>query len=218
VGHPPLYYPVCLNAQGKRCIVVGGGEVAVRKAEALAEAGAEVVVVSPDVCDKLGEQAGMTLSRKSWDETDLAGAFLVVAATNDRALNERIARTARENGVLCNVVDDATLSDFIVPATVRRGALLISVSTSGALPALARSIRKELERTFGPEYADYLEIVSQIREDIIASVPDERARREIFGRFADPEFLASLRDKGRTYVRKQLEQIVREVARRYEGS
>jgi precorrin-2 dehydrogenase/sirohydrochlorin ferrochelatase len=218
VGNPPGYYPVCLNVEGKRCIVVGGGEVAERKVAVLVEAGAEVVVISPDVCDKLSKRQDVTVLDRPWRETDLDGAFLVIAATNDRPLNERIARAARKRRVLCNVVDDASLSDFIMPATMRRGALLISVSTSGTLPALARSIRERLETTFGQEYADYLEIVSQMRQDIIESVPDESVRREIFGRFADPELLASLRDKGRAYVRRQLEQIVREVARTYKDS
>ena len=217
MGNESAYYPICLNVQAKRCLVVGGGEVAARKVEALVEAGAEVAVVSPDVCDTLSEREDITVSHRPWQETDLDGSFLVTAATNDRSLNERVARAAREKRVLCNVVDDANLSDFIVPASVRRGALLVSVSTSGALPALARSIRKELEKTFGHEYADYLETVKQMREDVMKSVPDESARREIFRRLADLQFLTSLRDRGKENVRKELEKVVHEVARKHEA-
>jgi precorrin-2 dehydrogenase/sirohydrochlorin ferrochelatase len=208
----PAYYPVCLSTKGKRCLIVGGGEVAARKAGALAEAGAEVVVVSPDLCDTISERADITVLQKPWDERDLDGAFLVIAATNDRALNEKVARVAEEKRVLCNVVDDATLSDFIVPASVRRGALLVSISTSGALPALARKTREDLEKQFGQEYADYLDIVGQMRENIIRDVPDETARREIFRRLAEPQLIAMLHDKGEEAVRGEIERIVREAA------
>ena len=207
-----VYYPVCLDVQGKRCLVAGGGEVAARKAAALVEAGAEVVVVSPDLCKEISEREGITVLRKPWEECDLDRAFLVIAATNDPAINGRIARAAREKRVFCNVVDDASLSDFILPASVRRGALLVSVSTSGALPALARAIREELERTFGEEYADYLDIVRQLREDIIRRVSDESVRREIFCRLAESRLIAMLRDQGKEAVVKEIERTVREVA------
>jgi precorrin-2 dehydrogenase/sirohydrochlorin ferrochelatase len=217
VEQPPVYYPVCLNIEGKRCVVVGGGDVAARKVKALLDARADVAVVSQDVCDEIAACHGVTISRRQWRESDLDGAFVVIAATNDRSLNATIARAARERRVLCNVVDDAGLSDFIMPATVRRGPLLIAVSTSGALPALARSVRERLETTFGHEYADYLEIISEMRQDIIGSVSDEAARREIFDRFADPEFVVSIRDKGKEHIREQLESVVRDVARKYQG-
>lgn len=212
----PVYYPICLNLQGKRCLVVGGGAVAARKAASLVEAGAEVVAVSPDVCDELARREDVTVVQRPWQESDLDDAFLVIAATDDRLLNERVARAARRRRVLCNVVDDAGLSDFIVPAAMRRGALLVTVSTSGALPALARSIREELEDRFGPDYAEYLEIVGQMREDIVGSVPDEHARREIFERFADSKFIASVRGIGKDDLRRVLEKVVREVTRKYD--
>lgn len=213
----PVYYPVCLNVHSERCLVVGGGDVAARKAGSLVEAGARVVVVSPDVGDELARREDVTVVQRPWQESDLDDKFLVIAATGDRSLNETVARAARRRRVLCNVVDDAGLSDFIVPASIRRGALLVSVSTSGALPALASSVRKELEERFGQDYADYLEIVGQMREDIVGAVTDENARREIFGRFADQRFIASVRGAGKDDLRRELEKVVREVARKYEG-
>ena len=211
----PAYYPVCLSTKGKRCLIVGGGEVAARKADALVEAGAEVIVVAPDLRDTLSERADITVLQKPWDERDLDDAFLVIAATDDQALNERIAGSARRRRVLCNVVDDARLSDFIVPASVRRGALLVSVSTSGALPALARKTREELEKTFGQEYADYLDIVGQMRDNIIRDIPDETARRQVFRNLADPQLVTMLKDRGREAVIGEIERIVREVAPRH---
>jgi precorrin-2 dehydrogenase/sirohydrochlorin ferrochelatase len=208
----PVYYPVCLDIKGKRCLIVGGGEVAARKARALVEAGADVVVVSPDLCEAISERTDITVLQKPWDERDLDDAFLVIAATNDRALNEKVAGAARRRRVLCNVVDDASLSDFILPASVRRGALLVSISTSGALPALARRTREELEKTFGQEYADYLDIVGQMRENIIKAVPDSSARREIFRRLADPQLIEMLKESGRETVIGEIGRIVREVA------
>ena len=216
MGNKPVYYPICLNVHGERCLVVGGGEVAARKAASLVEAGAEVVVMSPDVCDELARREDVTVVERPWQESDLDGTVLVIAATDDRSLNERVARAARRRRVLCNVVDDADLSDFIVPAAMRRGALLVTVSTSGALPALARSVREELEERFGRDYAEYLEIVGQMREDIVESVPDENARREIFGRFADSKFIASVRGVEKDDLRRELEKVVREVARKYD--
>ena len=215
MGQPPVYYPVCLNVEGKRCLVVGGGEVAARKVKALLEARADVVVVSREMGRELSGCHGVTIVPRRWRARDLKGAFLVVAATDDRSLNATIARAARKNGVLCNVVDDASLSDFIMPATVRRGLLLIAVSTSGALPALARSIRERLEAVFGHEYGDYLEIVSEMRHTIIDAVPDETERGEIFDRLADPRFLASVQSAGNEDIRKEIERIVRDTARKH---
>ena len=213
MGNEPVYYPICLNVQAERCVVVGGGKVAARKAASLVEAGARVVVVSPEVCDEIVRCKDATVVQRPWEESDLDDTLLVIAATDDRSLNEAVARAARVRGVLCNVVDDASLSDFIVPASIRRGALLVSVSTSAALPALARSIRADLERMFGQDYADYLETVGQMREGIVESVPDESARREIFARFADSRFIATVRGKGKDDLRRELEKVVREVAR-----
>jgi len=208
----PIYYPVCLDVRGKRCVVVGGGKVATRKVAALVEASAEVVVVSADVCDAITERGDVSVLHKLWEESDLEGAFLVIAATNDRPLNERIALAAREKRALCNVVDDASLSDFILPAVLRRGDLLVSVSTSGALPALARRIRGEFESVFERDYAEYLDIVREIREDIVKSVPDESVRREAFATLADPRFVTMIRERGREATRRELERIVREAA------
>lgn len=207
-----VYYPVCLDVCGKRCLVVGGGEVAARKLSALVEAGADVLLVSPDVCDSIVRRKEITVIRRPWEEHDLDGAFLVVVATNDRALNSAVVAVARRKRVLCNVVDDAGSSDFIVPASVRRGALIVSISTSGNLPALARAIREEIERAYGEEYADYLDLIAHMRQDIINSVPDEHVRRELFGRLADRRFIAMLREKGKEATRRELEKLVREAA------
>ncbi|MBM3148625.1 MAG: bifunctional precorrin-2 dehydrogenase/sirohydrochlorin ferrochelatase [Chloroflexi bacterium] len=160
------YYPIFLNIRGKRCLVVGGGEVALRKVKTLLEHGADVEVVSLKFCpelNKLTREGKIKSSAKAYNSTHLKGALIAIAATDDADINERISSDARKQGVLVNVVDVPEHSDFIVPSTLTRGDIAIAVSTSGKSPALARKIRTELESKFGDEYAKLAETVSAIR-------------------------------------------------------
>jgi precorrin-2 dehydrogenase/sirohydrochlorin ferrochelatase len=137
-------------------VVVGGGSVAARKAGKLLEAGAEVVVISPDVRPEL---AGMDVEirRRPYEYGDLAGAYLAFTATDLREVNAAVAREAKERGVPINVADLPTEGDFAVPSTLRRGRLQVAVSTGGASPTLARRIRNGLEEAFGVEWAGVVE-------------------------------------------------------------
>ena len=138
------YYLAALDLRGRRCVVAGGGAVARRKAEGLLAAGADVLVVAPEV----GEMPdGAAIERRAVRLADLDGAVLVVCATDDPAANAALAREARRLGVLANVVDDPDGGNFAVPAVLRRGALQVGVSTGGASPALARRLRDELAAT-----------------------------------------------------------------------
>lgn len=165
------YYPVCLNVSGRLCIVVGGGQVAARKAASLLECGANVRVISPDVFPQIQDMARsqqVDVVRRSYATGDVKGAFLVIAATDDAVVNAAVAREAASIGIQVNVVDDAAQSSFIVPSLLRRGGLSISVSTSGMGPALARRIREELEGDFGEEYAALAELVEEVRAELKA--------------------------------------------------
>ena len=166
---PSHYYPVFLDIRRRRCLVVGGGQVARRKAESLLEGGAEVSVISPKLCPglaELGEGGRITLIQRQYRDGDLEGAFLAIAATDDSETNARVAMEARSGGVLVNVVDDAARSDFIAPSCLRRGDVVIAVSTSGSSPALARRLRTRLEEEFGNEYAALAEVVGQVRAEL----------------------------------------------------
>jgi len=162
-------YPVGLLIKDKRCLVVGGGNVAARKVLTLLEHGAKVTVVSPELCPELQTilKAGkVTWVRRIYSSKDIEGMQLIVAATNEAAVNLEVSRDARENRVLVNVVDDEKLSDFILPAFFCRGNLMVTISTSGQSPALARKIKEQLEREFGPEYSRLVDIVGSIRHEL----------------------------------------------------
>lgn len=164
-----VYYPILLNIQGKKCLVVGGGEVALRKAQMLVEHGANVEIVSPTFCPELNQlvkDGTIQAIHRDYQTEDLNDAFLAVAATDDIKTNEKVATEARKIGILVNVVDKPDISDFIVPSYFRRGDIIVAVSTSGRSPALARKIRGELERDFKAEYAQLAVIANEVRSEL----------------------------------------------------
>jgi precorrin-2 dehydrogenase / sirohydrochlorin ferrochelatase len=160
------YYPVFLDVDGKKCVVVGGGQVARRKVETLLENGAKVVVISPELCPELVANKQITVKKRNYLPGDLAGAFLAVVATDSRETNHRAADECRASGVLVNVVDDTEYCDFILPSVVQRGDIAIAISTGGKSPALARKLRTRLEKEFGEEYAVLTGILDEVRRDI----------------------------------------------------
>ncbi len=165
----PPYYPVFLKIGGRRCVVVGGGQVALRKVTALLEHRASVDVISPELCPgliELAEDGQIRVFRRRYKAGDLQEAFIVITATDNSDINRQIAKEAKSKGVLVNVVDDAENSDFIVPSYVRRGDITIAVSTAGRSPALARKIRTRLERDFGDEYASLAVLIDEARAEV----------------------------------------------------
>jgi precorrin-2 dehydrogenase/sirohydrochlorin ferrochelatase len=155
---------VFLDLEGRRCVVVGGGEVANRKARKLLQARAKVVVISPEVKPELAGMAA-EVHRRTYSEGDLEGAVLVFAATDVREVNAAVVREARERGILVNVADEPSGGDFALPSTLRRGQLQVAVSTGGASPTLARRIRRKLESVFGSEWAGVVEELDRARRD-----------------------------------------------------
>ncbi|HEX78305.1 MAG TPA: bifunctional precorrin-2 dehydrogenase/sirohydrochlorin ferrochelatase [Dehalococcoidia bacterium] len=165
----PPHYPIFLNIQGKRCLVVGGGQVAWRKARTLLEHGARVKVVSPELGPELSELArskAIQVAHRHYEPRDLRGVFLAIAATDDANINRKVAEEARGRRVLTNVADDPEGSDFIVPSYLRRGDVAIAISTGGRSPALARKIRTKLEAQFGAEYASLALLLDQVRSEL----------------------------------------------------
>ena len=163
------YYPVMLDVQGKRCVVVGGGEVALRRVKALAQHDARVEIISPDLCPELSQLAAtgaVKATLREYKSGDLQGAFVAVAATDDGTTNSQVAEEAMERGVLVNVVDTPELCSFIIPSCLHRGAVTVAVSTGGKSPALARRIRTELEGSFGHEYGWLASMVEQVRSEL----------------------------------------------------
>ena len=168
-GAETPYYPVMLHVQGRRCMVVGGGEVALRRVKALMEHDAHVEVISPELCPELSQLAAagaIKATLRDYESGDLQGAFVAVAATADGTTNRQVAEEAMKRGVLVNVVDTPELCSFIIPSCLRRGAVAIAVSTGGKSPALARRIRTELEPSFGHEYGPLASMVEEVRSEL----------------------------------------------------
>jgi precorrin-2 dehydrogenase/sirohydrochlorin ferrochelatase len=190
------YYPVCLELRDRKCLVIGGGKVAEQKVYTLIACQAAVTVVSPEVTaglQNLIDENKIIYLRKKYEETDLEGAFVVIAATNQTEINARIYRDASRRNLLVNVVDSPKYCSFITPALVRRGDLLLSVSTSGKSPALAKKIRKKLESEFGEEYQQFLEIMGELREKILEQVEDPFLRRKLFEQLVDSDMIDLLK-------------------------
>lgn len=186
-------FPAFLKIEGRRCLVVGGGAVAEEKIGGLLRAGAKVRVVSPRTTPAIAAwtAAGkLRWSARKFRPGDLAGAFLVVAATSSPALHASIHREARRRAVLCNVVDDPAHCDFYYGAVVRRGPLQIAISTGGRSPALARRLRERLEREFGAEYEAWLEEIGEIRKSLLAKKLSPERRRILLHRLASETSLA----------------------------
>ncbi len=173
------YYPIFLNLEGRKCLVVGGGGVGTRKALMLNRCGADVQVVAPRISEAL-KATDIPVHERPYDPRDLEGIFLVFAATGDAGINRAVTADAAQRQILCNSADDPGAGDFILPAVVRRGDLICAVSTSGASPALAKKVRRDLESLFGPEYEPFLILMAQIRTRLLAQGHDPDGHREIF--------------------------------------
>ena len=207
-------YPIFLELDSRRTVVIGGGAVAVRKVQALLNAGARVVVVAEHIDDMLtalcrGTDAEVIKSRYS--KNYLAGALLAIAATNNNNLNKQIYKDCQELEVLCNVVDVPELCDFFVPAVVKRGKLQIAIGTEGQCPAYAGHIRKKLEAIFTEQHGEFLAELEKFRKQIIQNVPDPADRKTALGRLADDEsfeyFAENGPDQWRVFANEMIDTI-----------
>jgi precorrin-2 dehydrogenase/sirohydrochlorin ferrochelatase len=204
------YYPIGLDISGRRCLVIGGGEVGERKAQRLLECGAHVSVVGREltpVLAGLAQEGRIDHILGDYEKGLLEGAFLVIGATDDRVVNERIFRDARKRGVLANIVDDPERCDFILPALCRQGDLVITVATGGKSPALAKKLRKELEERYGHEYETLLKIMGTLRGEIIDRGEGSDENRKVFEDLVESDILEQIR-KGKW---KRAEQIVKDM-------
>lgn len=198
------YYPVCLDIRDRHCLIIGGGSVGTRKAEALLRCGACVTVISQDISDRLKALAAETdklmVRNTVYTPGDLDGMTLVFCATSDRRLNQRIADDSKQRGILCNVADIPEASDFIVPSVVRRGDLTIAVSTAGSSPAFAKKLRKDLSEQFGDEYEVFLELMGKIRKKLLAGAHDPHLHKTLFEKLIEGQLLKLIKNNDRIAV------------------
>ncbi|SEH11317.1 precorrin-2 dehydrogenase/sirohydrochlorin ferrochelatase family protein [Thermoleophilum album] len=177
------FYVACLRLSGRRCLVVGGGEVGLEKVEGLLACDAAVVLIAPQAIEPLQELAAegsIEWIPRAWQPSDLDGAFLVIAATDDSEVNIRIFEEAERRAMLVNVVDVPPLCNFILPAIVRQGPLAIAISTAGASPALAKRIRDEVAARYGEPYARLAVLLNEVRGWAKATLPTYQDRKEFF--------------------------------------
>ena len=190
-------YPINLNLANRLCIVLGGGKVAWRKVKVLLESGAKIRVVSPQIIDEFMarvERNEIEYCQKVYEKADLKGSFLVICATDSKIVNAAAARMAHEMGALVNVVDDSYPSDFTVPAQVRRGDLLLTVSTNGKSPEIARQLRKELASVYDESYGEFITLVARYREELKRSVATSGQRERLWREMIDSEVLELVRN------------------------
>lgn len=177
----PFAYPISLEVSGKRAVVVGTVAVALGKAEGLMQAGAHVTILATEPTERLATLAaqGATVEHRSYRQGDLEGAFICVASDPVASVRDAIHEEALARGVLINMIDDIPHSDWAAPALVRRGDLILAISTGGRSPSLARKLREELEVAFGPEWEDAMTILGRLREESLQLYPnfDDRAER-----------------------------------------
>ena len=190
------YYPVFLDLKNVSCLVVGGGQVGERKIKTLQSCSARVFLVSRELTPYLEEevsQGRIEHLAPDYQSGHLTGKFLVIGATDDPVLNGKIGREARERGMLCNIVDKPQECNFILPSLVTRGDLTIAVSTSGKSPALAKKIRQDLEEGFPEIYGLYLELLGQLRNEILARKMSLQENKKIFQTLVNSPVLSWLK-------------------------
>ena len=184
------YYPVYLDLAGRSCLVVGGGSVAERRVTCLLESGASVKVVGPALTPALtllADSGTIRVREGLYEPSDIEGMLLVVAATDSREVNARVVADAQARLVLVNAADAPDDGDYIVPSVVRRGELCVSISTGGNNPMLAARLAAEMETRFGPEYANYVELLGQMRLYIKKKTPEAVVRRLALTALLDAE-------------------------------
>ena len=177
-------YPIFIELKDKRVVIIGGGLIAFRKAQALLETQCRLVVVTKTVCpalEALCDQSTAELVLGPYMAEYLGEAMLVVAATNQQTLNEQIYRDCQSRQILCNVVDQPDLCDFYVPAIVKQGLLQIAVSTNGASPAFASHVRQRLEGLYTEEHGEFLDLLLWAREQTLASLTDANQKKTVSG-------------------------------------
>lgn len=178
-------FPMFLKLEARRCVVVGAGVIASQKLDSLLDSGADVLVVAPEATESIQEFARsgcVAWTQAEFRPEHLDGAFLVIAATGNPAVNELIYKAARERGVLCNSVDEPERCDFFYPAVVRRGDLQIAISTAGKSPALAQRIRKELAEQFDSSYVSWLEWLGTVRQLLFQRHVEPELRKQTLHR------------------------------------
>jgi precorrin-2 dehydrogenase/sirohydrochlorin ferrochelatase len=207
------YYPVNLDVRNKNCLVIGAGNVGERKIKGLLRSGANVHVVSPKAnagIQRMASEGLIKLQSRPYQASDLPGMFLVIGATNDEHTNERISQDANNQGILCNIADRPKACSFVLPAIVEQGDLIVAISTSNKSPALARQIRKKLEKELGVEYATLLHLMGAIRNRLLAQGKSPEVHKKKFEKLLDLDLLQLIQKDRIDEIDVHLEKVMGE--------
>ncbi|MBF0551789.1 MAG: bifunctional precorrin-2 dehydrogenase/sirohydrochlorin ferrochelatase [Deltaproteobacteria bacterium] len=205
------YYPMFLDLKGRRCLVVGGGQVAQRKVITLVECGAEVILIAPEVTDVLKDYVtGGRITHRigNFTPSSLENTFMVIGATNDPTMNSRIAKEAAARGILHNIVDQPEDCSFILPSILARGDLTLAVSTAGRSPALAKKIRRQLEDQIGEEYGRFLEIMGLVRKRLLQENRPSAENKILFETLVESDLLSQCRNGDHEGIDRRLQEIL----------
>jgi len=175
-----MYYPIMVNIKNKQITVIGGGKVAYRKAKNFILFGCRVKVIAPNLIEDFNNiQDKITIINDFYKKEYIKDSFIVVASTDNKDLNKEIGLYCKENNKLCNVVDDPSLSSYIVPSIVKRGNLVISISTGGKSPSLATKIKRDLEQLYNEDYIEYINLLGDIRNKVLEKYTNENEKKQI---------------------------------------
>lgn len=191
------YYPIYIDIEDHAVLIVGGGAVCARKAETMMRYGGRVTIVSPEITDEIAaweHDGALAVHRKRYEESDLDGASIVIASTDDPCVNARVARDCRRRKVPVNVVDVTHLCEFIVPAIIQKGSIQIAISTGGKSPALGRTLKEDLQRTIGAEYAEVNDLLGTLRKEAKRVLPTDTDRKRFFDGIIAAGVLEMLRE------------------------
>lgn len=214
-------YPIFLELKDRGVVVIGGGAVALRKAQSLLDAGARLMIIAEHIDDMLTAlctNSSAELVKSKYSKDCLANAVLVIAATNDPKLNMQIYKDCQESKVLCNVVDQPQLCDFFIPAVIKRGRLQVAISTEGSCPAYAGHLRKKLEQIFTDKHGEFLAELEMLRKRIIKEVPTLTDRKALLERLVEDESFEYFIQNGSAKWRNRTEKITREYHTQSQGT
>ncbi|HDL19561.1 MAG TPA: bifunctional precorrin-2 dehydrogenase/sirohydrochlorin ferrochelatase [Bacteroidetes bacterium] len=195
-----VYFPILISLSDRKCLVIGGGPIARHKVQSLEKFSPQLTILAPEIDEKLAEIAvknKFEIIRKEYKTADLEGFDLVIAATGKKKVSAQIWKDCKEKKILINAVDDPEHCDFILPATVKRGDLTVSVGTQGRSPFLTKELRRWMNRMFTPEWEEVIDLAADFRKQVFArySAKQREERDDCFARFLEVDWAALLRDK-----------------------
>lgn len=209
------YFPIFLNLANKKCVVIGGGKVAYRKVLNLCKAKAKVFVIAPKIIKEIRKNKLVKVFNREFKESDLKDAFLVISATNDPELNEMICELCKKNKILVNLADNHKYSDFISPAVINIGKVVIAISTLGNYPGLASYIKKEIKKQIPANLSQLLPYLVRLRQRILRNVTDTEIRHKILRKAIPPNLLTILRKNNLADVKDIISKRIKYYLQKY---